>query len=158
MPNEYSYETNVTFTNIVEQCNRHQYTDFLTITLKPKLYKYSSITQLELTNNVLFNILYRHTIDFAVVSEHTQNANIHYHCVISFRDKHDTIALINFLKKSKDFGFIKLDKCVHNIIRCAEYMTKDLYITARTFCSVPGHKPDFSMTHRKWCELTSFNQ
>jgi hypothetical protein len=124
---------------------------FLTVTLKPKLYKFSSVTQLELSNNILYNELYKNTLDYWVVSEHTGMCNVHYHSIVTFRDEACKIQLVNKLKKNKELGFIKLDsKPIQNMRACCEYMTKELYNTMKVFTSVNGHRPHYWMNGCVW--------
>lgn len=107
---------------------------FLTVTLKPKLYKYCSITQLELTNNIVFGLLYRCTDSFVVVAEHTKAGNIHYHAIICLKSDYQKIHLINSLKKRKELGFIHVDSNpVINPKDVSEYLTKDLYTNHQIF-------------------------
>lgn len=128
---------------------------FLTVTLKPKLYKYSSVTQLELTNHDLFTILYQTTASYHCVAEHTTAGNVHYHIIFDTINSHSAILLINRLKKNKNYGFVKLDKDISNQLKCAEYMTKDLYSTAKIFTSVNGHRPYYYMTAQWWRQITN---
>lgn len=126
---------------------------FLTITLKPKLYKYSSITQLELTNNTVYQILYRCSKSFICVAEHTQAGNIHYHAVVAFGDKLRKIMMINMFKRNKDIGFVKIeDLPIVNKTKVSEYITKDLYVNHKIFRSCAGHNPRYHMCS---CDYTT---
>lgn len=127
---------------------------FLTITIKPKFYEFSSVTQLELTNDIVYGILYSCVNDFICVAEHTKNGNVHYHAVITFEEKSRGVLLLNKLKKQRELGFIKLDaQSIQSIEATAEYLTKDLYDSMKVFTSVKGHKPRWYMTNALWRHL-----
>ena len=126
---------------------------FLTITIKPKLYKYNSITQLEMVNSSLYKLLFKHTDKYVCVAEHTKQANIHFHAIVSFVDTSRKIGLINSLKNHKDIGFIKFDSEISNDIKCSEYMTKDLYENYKYFTSMKGKAPLYFMTNTIWDNL-----
>lgn len=131
---------------------------FMTITLKPKLYKYSSLTQLELTNNVVFGYLYACVDDFICVAEHTANGNIHYHAIIQ-ASKSQKILLINKLKKERLLGFIKLEPdTIRNPLKCSEYITKDVVSNSKIFRSVQGHNPDFIGSSKAWRQNYEYNK
>lgn len=140
---------------IIEYLRSCRHAHFLTVTLKPKLYKFSSITQLELTNNDLFHILYGSTASYHCVSEHTSSGNVHYHILFDTINEYSAIMLINKLKKHRSFGFVKLDKDIHDLVKVSEYMTKDLYNTAKIFTSVNGRKPYYYMTSTWWKMITN---
>lgn len=130
---------------------------FITITIKPKLYQYSSVTQIELTNNILFDLLYKYTKDFYCVAEHTKAGNIHYHAVLEFDPSvyGQRTLLINALKKTKIIGFFKLDtKSIEECERVANYMTKDLYETYKILHGTRGHKPVVTVNSIGWRFLT----
>lgn len=129
---------------------------FITITLKPKLYKYSSITQLEITNHELYNILYCSTKDFIAVAEHTKQGNIHYHAIFSAQTNVSNILLMNKLKKNKNFGFIKFDGEIKCKRSCAEYLYKDVYNTMHVCRSNKGGFPRYIMSRDMWRDLTEF--
>lgn len=123
---------------------------FLTVTLKPKLYKYSSITQLEVTNHTLYGILYTTADDFLCVAEHTKQGNIHYHAIVNCSTKYSKILMLNKLKKAKEIGFIKFDDEINSITKTAEYMVKDVIENKKIFQSVNGSKPRFIMSKELW--------
>lgn len=107
---------------------------FITVTLKPKLYKFTSITQFELTHSEIIHIMDRHAADYVVATEHTKQGNIHYHVVAYIPSTAQKITMINMLKKNRLFGFIKFDpKPITHRLQCVEYMTKDLYQTLKVF-------------------------
>lgn len=143
-----------------EQClwflNNKPNVKFLTVTLPPKYYKYSSITQLEITNNELYKILLTTCDSFICIAEHTQAGNVHYHALISHSNKYGTILTCNKLKKSRLFGFIKVNTEINNKSKCAEYMIKDLKENDKIFSSLPGHKPWCYMTNELWRNLYEY--
>lgn len=137
--------------NLKDFLERHNNSYFLTITLKPKLYKFTSVTQLELTNHDVYAILYRNSVDYIVVAEHTQAGNIHYHAVVAFSGKLQRIQLLNMFKKNRALGFVKLDpEPVSNKVATANYMTKELYENYRILTAVRGHNPRIWMTSNMW--------
>lgn len=83
-------------------------TFFLTITLKPTIYEYSSVTQYEMTRGALLKI-FSSAQSFVMVPEHTGTGNIHYHALVQFRDTITRINIINRLKRNKFIGFIKVN-------------------------------------------------
>lgn len=131
---------------VYEFIGEHPNSLFFTITLKPKLYKYSSITQLELTNMKLFHLIYSCCRHYIVVAEHTKQGNVHYHAIVDVDDL-SKMLLLNLLKKQKEFGFIKMDpnQIVHKKA-CAEYLCKSLRDNKKIFHASPNHKPMFVMT------------
>lgn len=128
---------------------------FLTVTLKPKLYRFSSITQLELTNHDLYQILYVTTSSYHCVAEHTSSGNVHYHILFDTINDYSAIMLINKLKKHRSFGFVKLDKEIYDLLKCAEYMTKEIYNTSKIFTSVNGRRPYYYMTSQWWRAISN---
>lgn len=138
-------------TDVVNYLHDNKESYFATFTLKPKLYKYTSITQLELTNNELFSVLHQCSENFICVAEHTKAGNVHYHAIITFRDNLQRLFLCNRIKKQRLFGFMKLDaEPISNIQGVANYMTKDLYTTCKIFTSTPGRRPRYTMTNQQW--------
>lgn len=110
---------------------------FITITLKPKLYKYSSVTQFELTKHDIGMAICASSSDFCMIPEHTAVGNIHYHAWFKPSNDLSTITLMNKLKKMRNVGFIKLtpEKIESNdsITRSYNYMNKDLDKTIKLF-------------------------
>lgn len=114
---------------------------FYTITLKPKLYKYSSVTQYELTYGILLHHLIQTVQDFEFVPEHTQQGNIHYHGWVYDSNPLQKINLLNKLKRERSFGFIKLTPDIiineDQIQRTHKYMCKDFEDTKKLLKNVP---------------------
>lgn len=109
-----------------------EHTYFITVTIKPSFYKYTSITQLEL----LYHVLQSKTGDnVIIVPEHTSAGNIHFHLVKRFRDECDKIRTLNLLRSCKKFGFIhiKTDEINHvsKLERALAYLLKNLSDTKR---------------------------
>lgn len=104
---------------------------FITITLKPSLYKYSSNTQLELTISHLKVILDR-LGEYVFVIELTNAGNIHYHILLK-ATKINRLCAFNRIKKNKLFGFmsskmINSDKHLRDEIN---YICKDINSTSK---------------------------
>lgn len=115
---------------------------FITITLKPKLYKYSSVTQYEMSVNIVEAILRNHTDSYVLVTELTASANIHYHAIIQIRDKYQMCTLLNKIKRVRELGNSKVnDKPVVELQRTFEYMLKEVNVT-RKVISTPNYKPE----------------
>lgn len=114
---------------------------FFTITLKPKLYKYSSVTQYELTYGTIQHHLMTTVQDFEFVPEHTQQGNIHYHGWIYDNNPLQRINLLNKLKRDRTLGFIKMTPEViitnEQIKRSHDYLCKDYVNTRKLLKGVP---------------------
>lgn len=133
--------------SVIQQLANYKQTGFLTVTLSPKLYKYSSVTQLELTNNILYKLLYKNTAHYTIVAEHTKQCNIHYHALVSFTDSGpQQIGLLNKLRSQKLFGFVKFDSSIGDNVKACNYLTKDIYDTIEVFKSVKPRNPQYYMT------------
>jgi hypothetical protein len=103
---------------------------FVTITLDPKLYKYTSLTQFEMTACEVHNIIDHASLDYGCVAELTDDANVHYHAWIDFRSYSHRIQFINRIKKCRILGFIKINKePIENVVRVYDYMIKQYKIT-----------------------------
>lgn len=147
----------LTQTDVVNYLHDNQESYFGTFTIKPKLYQYSSVTQLELTNNTLYALLHQTCNNFICVAEHTKAGNVHYHAILTFISDLHRIQLCNKIKKQRLFGFMKIDaEPISNIARVTEYITKDLYTTSKIFASTPGHKPRYTMTCKEWAQFLNY--
>lgn len=104
-------------------------TFFVTLTLPPKMYKYASITQWEITSGVISDIFMQWG-GIIVVPELTHDANIHYHGIIKFHDVVKKCQFIDKCKRNRDIGYIKVTK--NPLIKLEEwqraiyYLLKDL--------------------------------
>lgn len=114
---------------------------FITITLKPKLYKYSSTTQYELSYGTIQHILHTTVQDYEVVPEHTKDGNLHYHAWIYSSNPCAKILCLNRLKRDRSLGYIKLTPEIiikeDQIIRVQEYLCKEFSYTVKILRSVP---------------------
>lgn len=114
---------------------------FLTITLQPKLYKYSSVTQFELTHGLIEHIFEQTVDDFEMIPEHTGQGNIHYHAWFKFSRDPQKILAMNKLRRTRSLGFIKLtpDRILtdEGIKKVHNYMNKDFDTTRKGLASVP---------------------
>lgn len=108
---------------------------FITITLKPRLYKFLSTTQYEMTVNEIEHIYKTMTEKTVYSTELTVDGNIHYHSITKFRDKCFRINFINKMKKNRLFGYIKITdapiKYADQLERSAQYLLKDVLATER---------------------------
>lgn len=112
---------------------------FMTVTLKPKVYKYSTTTQFELSVQELEHICILHSTAFAFVPEITKQGNVHYHGWITFFDTLNKIHFINNIKKRHNMlGFLKInDQPIEEVDRTYQYIIKELKpITAKAINSV----------------------
>lgn len=111
---------------------------FVTVTVSPKLYKYSSTTQFEMTCHELECLLKSQSSAFQCVPELTWNGNVHYHAWVKFDNKDRIITFVNKVKRlHHKFGFTKINNDV--IIereRVANYMLKEYKITNKAIKSV----------------------
>lgn len=122
----YNRQRNILYSDFTgEACN------FITVTLSPKLYKYSSITQLELTLTHLYKILLLGGRS-VVVCEHTSSGNIHYHLILS-ASRLQSILIANKLRKQRGLGHIHIKSIASEseFNRAYEYIRKDLTTTRR---------------------------
>lgn len=143
-------ETSEHFTYVYENLKDHIGVDlyFLTVTIKPKFYKYGSGTQFDITRPTMSQVLYNSR--FALyVPEHTKQGNIHYHAIVKFKDEVNKIFILNSLKAKRDLGFIKLTpapiKDKDALKRSVTYMVKDLKSSARILHTTV-YKPELIIT------------
>lgn len=108
---------------------------FVTLTLKPKMYKYSSKTQFEITSGDVYDIINRSSVQFVCIPEHTAVGNVHYHAVVLFRDKSNVIMFNNKVKKIKSLGMTKITptpiESLEQLNRSCEYLFKELDLTKK---------------------------
>lgn len=105
----------------------------MTITLKPKMYKFNSITQFELTRLVIQDILESSCIKYMSIAELTVQGNVHYHVVVKSQDKMTVCHVINRLKRERKFGHMHFSqiKCKASHERACNYLLKDLQQTKK---------------------------
>lgn len=116
-------------------------TYFVTITLKPKIYKFLTVTQFDITRLHLVEQLSKHTDKFILVPEVTKLGNIHYHAII--HNSRGIVSFINAIKKQykNNIGFMKvtpnpLDN-KESLDRAYEYLVKDLHVTSNYITNLP---------------------
>jgi len=117
---------------------------FITLTLKPTLYKYQSITQYELTIPYVRSICQTFSNRFCITTEMTLQANIHYHILIHFDTSLKRIAFINKVRKCKFIGFYKISpeyKDFQGVFRSIQYLTKDLDTTKKVLWTT-NYRPE----------------
>lgn len=115
---------------------------FVTITLSPKLYKYSSTTQYELTIGELRQLFETSAARWAIVPELTDKGNIHYHGWIVLETKYAYILFLNKLKRKKSLGFCKInDERIKDIDRVFRYMFKEFRLTRTVIKSIRHSLP-----------------
>lgn len=119
---------------------------FFTLTLQPKLYKYTTMTQFEMTHLEVQHIISSCARSCTILStEITQQGNIHYHFICCFEEKHHKVALINKLKKKRLLGFVNVSPditCIQEANRALIYLFKDAKTTAKILHS-ENYKPEF---------------
>jgi hypothetical protein len=108
-------------------------THFITITIKPKLYKYTSHTQFDLTWVHVHCVLMR-AYESIFVAEHTKQGNIHYHAMFK-GDNMAFMSIINGLKKDRMLGHIHVSPPFDGGLACKArayiYMCKDVNDTMK---------------------------
>lgn len=114
----------------------------ITITLPPKLYKFQSITQYEMTKSHIDSIC-KLCYQSLSVPELTKSGNIHYHLVVQGRDKINIIHVINKIRRNRMFGFYKEKEInCEKMLRCElNYLIKDIKETQRVL-HTPNNRPD----------------
>jgi len=118
---------------------------FITITLPPTLYKYPAITQYLMTENYLLSYFKKTSVYWGFCPELTKQGNVHYHAIAVFGHALHKHAFIQLIKKSKNFGFIKITEApinhIDNLTRSCVYLLKDFDITKRVLVQA-NYKPD----------------
>lgn len=106
---------------------------FITQTLSPKLYKYSAIKQFRFTVNDIISVLDYVGNDYCMVTELTNEGNVHYHFWIVFKEGFTGANYLDIMKYNTRFGFSKISKENSNKTMLAmkmdtyNYMLKDVY-------------------------------
>lgn len=110
----------------------------VTITLKPKLYKYTSQTQLDLTYNKM--LLYLYTVNYyLMIAELTETGNIHYHVIVFYKQGEVLINFINKCKKDTNLGFIHVKNKIESteaLNNTYNYLIKDIKKTKRVIKNI----------------------
>lgn len=108
---------------------------FITQTLNPKLYKESSIKQFKQTINDILQILEYLTEDYNIITELTEEGNVHYHFWAVFKEHRNYIDYVEIIKCNFKFGFSKLSKdnlnktMMQKQVDTQMYMQKDILQT-----------------------------
>lgn len=109
---------------------------FVTITLKPRLYKYSFNTQYELSQREIAHMLTIHSNDFVMVAEATKSGNVHFHAIIIADDIYHQVTIINKFKKDKNLGFIHIKEVNSDLSPIINYMLKDIHETYKLITNI----------------------
>lgn len=129
-------------TKILDQYSTN--THLLTITLKPKLFKFQSITQYEITVNEVKKIL-SNSSACLMSTELTIQGCIHYHAIVRFRNDYNRVFVINQLKKCRLLGFIHIKPDPINTLekmhRSYNYLMKDIALTMKVLHN-SNYKPE----------------
>lgn len=103
---------------------------FMTITIKPKFYKFRTKEQLYYTRFTVAGLLVDYTEDYQLVGEVTEAGNIHYHCWAYFSNSIKRIRCLNHLKVKRDIGYVKITPepiiTLESKNRVSEYLKKDI--------------------------------
>lgn len=83
---------------------------FITQTIDPKLNSKPAEYQFAATLNLFIKILEKYCSDYQYVTELTEQANVHYHAWVVFRNVNNKFRFINEIKKTKNLGFCKINK------------------------------------------------
>lgn len=122
----------------------------VTITLKPSMYKYDCAKQAELTGDIILSIFcgYKSTI----VTELTQDHNVHYHCMIEIEGIKARDCFLNrFRKYARFFGRKSCQQVQYEESYC-EYMKKDINETKKLIKHVVL-MDDFDILNKKFQEI-----
>ena len=117
----------------------------LTITLNPKIYKYTALEQFKRTSKIVYKIFSLSCrYDVTVVAELTKQENIHYHCMVELKDRPEKSHLINVFRKHGLLGRYTLEpiKYEHNYI---DYMKKDISQTFEVLGRCPIVVDDYGI-------------
>lgn len=83
---------------------------FLTVTINPKLNSHPARYQFCSTYTDVIHILNIYCRDYSLIAETTLEACIHYHAWVVLRNPQARPVFMNKLKKSKNLGYVKLNK------------------------------------------------
>jgi len=122
---------------------------FMTVSLKPDLYKWCARKQLKLTFDKLSRYIKIYSNKFLMVAELTKKNNIHYHIIIHFNDilYADTL-LMETLKTSNEFGNTMInEKVITETQRTFEYCVKDINKTYTIVNKVKYGKPGYTLLY-----------
>lgn len=104
---------------------------FITITLPPRAYKYKAADQFARVKKLLVMIFSVHCDQWCLVAELSNQSNVHFHGWFTEMYHQSTLILIDVLKDAY-FGFTKVNaERINQVNRTFVYMTKDLEITKK---------------------------
>ncbi len=104
---------------------------FITITLPPKAYKFKAKEQFERTKPGIMDTFLTHTNDYCLIAELTEQGNVHYHGWFTERYDRSTLFLLDHLKQ-RHLGFVQINKArINDVERTYKYMCKDIDITKK---------------------------
>lgn len=105
---------------------------FITQTLSPRLYKYGIHQQFSMTMNDLVSVLDYLCQDYCIITEVTDDGNVHYHFWVVFRKQFSFPHYKETIKANSKFGFSMLSKnnykktTLQQQNDCFNYMKKDI--------------------------------
>lgn len=111
----------------------------ITVTLRPALYRYTSVEQYDMTSDELVKHLLSECIKVSLIAEHTKNFNIHYHGIVTMRHIINGSCqkrLVDSFRKSKHFGFVCI-KQIEDEEGWIDYMSKELLETSSLLGRMP---------------------
>lgn len=117
-----------------------------TQTLAKRFYKHKAHKQHEVIFPILNKLLRSITQCYTIQAELTQQCNVHYHGIVTFRN-HE--AKLLFLDSVRELGFSCL-KPITNIEKWNEYISKDTQITLKHFGKDRNVIPPLSHIRREW--------
>lgn len=109
--------------------------EFITQTLSPKLYSLSANKQFSRTVNDIISLLDYMCKDYCLVTELTQDGNVHYHAWILFKDNFKQAYYKDAIKSNFKFGYVMFSKKNFNKTTLQQqqdsynYLKKDLVET-----------------------------
>lgn len=87
---------------------------FVTQTLSPKLYSKSRLQQFQTTINDLISVLDYISEDYNLVTEITDDGNVHYHFWVIFKERFSYCHYKEIISNNYKFGFNMLTKIKHD--------------------------------------------
>lgn len=99
---------------------------FVTITLSPKIYGGTVLSQYYQTYGIISRILEKFCFDYYMMPEVTSAGNVHYHGWAMMRNLRRIPFMINEIKKKRNIlGFVKIDKITTGYTKILCYIIKD---------------------------------
>lgn len=134
---------------------RHDFS-FVTITLNPKLFSIPVRKQYDCTVLDVKSILNYVCLDYTLITELTEEGNVHYHAWATFKEKCDKKRFKELFRSNARFGFTKISKDRNDVTVLQQqefvynYLRKDIgetYIFLRT--NFVHNKDDDIVFHHK---------